>query len=133
MGTGRSGGAAQELSNRELISEITAKASLLAKKELELVKAEIRADVQAELAMAKALGIAAIGAMFGLNLLLVAGVLALGASIPGWVAALIIGGVLLVASAVIAYVGWRRRVTDPLALTRHTLREDVRWVKQRLA
>jgi protein-S-isoprenylcysteine O-methyltransferase Ste14 len=133
MDTVRNGGAARELSNRELISEIRAKASLLAKKELELMKAEIRADVQAELATAKAFGIAAIAALFGANLLLVAGVLALATRIPGWVAALIIGGVFLVIGAVVAYVGWRRMVTNPLALTRQTLKEGVQWVKGHLA
>ena len=132
MDTGRDGRAARALSNRELLTAITAKASLLAKKGVELAKAELRADVQAELATAKALGIAAIAALFGVSLLLVAGVLALATRMPGWVAALIVGGVLLVIGAVVAYVGWRRVVTNPLALTRQTLEEDVRWVKEHL-
>jgi uncharacterized protein len=42
MGAVRNGGAVSELSYRQLISEIRAKASLLAKTELELTKAEIR-------------------------------------------------------------------------------------------
>jgi fatty acid desaturase len=129
----RNGGAVSELSHRQLISEIRAKASLLAKKELELTKAEIRVDVQAELAAAKAFGIAALAALFGLNLLLVAGVLALATRIPGWAAALIIGGLWLVIGTVAAYVGWRHMVTNPLALTRQTLKEGVQWVKRYLA
>jgi hypothetical protein len=133
MDTVRNGGAARELSNRELISEITAKASLLARKELELAKAEIRADVQAELTMVKAVGVAAIAALFGVNLLLVAGVLALATIIPGWVAALLVGGGVLVIGVVVGSIGWRRMVTSPLALTRQTLKEDVRWLKERLA
>jgi hypothetical protein len=133
MDTVRNGGAARKLSNRELISEIRAKASLLAKKELELVKAEIRADVQAELAAAGAFGIAAIAALLGVNLLLVAGVLALATHIPGWAAALIIGSVLLAIGAVVACVGWRRMVTHPLAMTRQTLKEGGQWVKEHLA
>jgi protein-S-isoprenylcysteine O-methyltransferase Ste14 len=124
---------AQQLSNRALISEITSKASLLARKEIELAKAEIRADLNAQLGMAKALGVAAIAALLALNLLLVAGVLALGTKMAAWLAALIVGGVLLVAAAILGYVGWRRMVTNPLALTRQTLKEDVRWVKERLA
>jgi hypothetical protein len=133
METVRNGGAVRELSNRELISEIASKASLLARKELELTKAEIRADVQAVLVVAKALGLAAIAALLGVNLLLVAGVFALATIIPGWVAALVIGGILLVLGAVAGYIGWRRMVSEPLALTRLTLKEDVRWVKERLA
>jgi hypothetical protein len=123
----------RELSNRALISEITGKASLLAKKEIELAKAEIRADLLGQLGMVKALGVAALAALFGVNMLLVAGVLALGATIPSWLAALIVGGVLLVAAVILGYIGWKRMVTNPLALTRQTLKEDVQWVKERLA
>ena len=126
-------GAARELSNRELFSEITGKASLLARKEIELAKAEIRADLQSQLGTLKAFGVAAITALLGLNLLLVAGALALGLKIAAWLAALIIGGVLLVIAAIAGYVGWKRMVTNPLALTRQTLKEDVRWMKERLA
>jgi Putative Actinobacterial Holin-X, holin superfamily III len=124
---------ARELSNRALIGEITDKASLLAKKEIELAKTELRADLKAQLGMVKALGIAALAALLGLNLLLVAGVLALGLTIASWLAALIVGGVMLVAAALLGYIGWKRMVTNPLAVTRQTLKEDVRWVKERLA
>jgi hypothetical protein len=124
---------ARELSNRVLISEITGKASLLVKKEIELAKAEIRADLNAQLGMVKALGIAALAALSGLNMLLVAGVLALGLTLPSWLAALIVGGTLLVVAAILGYIGWKRMVTNPLALTRQTLKEDVQWVKERLA
>ena len=49
---------ARELSNRALLGEITGKASLLARKEIELAKAEIRADLQAQLGTVKAFGVA---------------------------------------------------------------------------
>jgi hypothetical protein len=124
---------ARELSNRALLGEITGKASLLARKEIELAKAEIRADLQAQVGTIKAFGVAATTALLGLNLLLVAGVLALGLKIAAWLAALIVGGALLVIAAIAGYVGWRRMVTNPLALTRKTLKEDVRWMKERLA
>jgi Putative Actinobacterial Holin-X, holin superfamily III len=133
MENARNGEAARELSNRALISEIAAKASVLAKKEIALAKAEIRADLQAELATAKAFGVAAIATLFGVNLLPVAVVFALATRLPGWMAALIVGGVLLVIGAVVGYIGWRRMVTTPLALTRQTLKEDVRWIKERVA
>jgi hypothetical protein len=124
---------ARTLSNRQLISEITAKASLLVRKKVDLAKAEIRADLQAQVGMAKAFGLAAIMALLGLNLLVVAVVLALATTMPGWAAALIIAGVVLAGSAVMGYIGWRRLVTNPLALTRQTLKEDMQWVKERLA
>jgi hypothetical protein len=124
---------ARQLSNSALIGEITGKASLLARKEIELAKAEIRADLNAQLGMVKALGVAAVAALMGLTALLVAGILALGTVMTDWLAALLVGGGLLLIAAVMGYIGWRRMVTNPLARTRQNLKEDVRWVKERLA
>jgi len=129
----RDGASARELSNRELIREITGKVSLLAHKELELIKAEIRADLKAELTMIKALTVAVIAALIGVNLLFVAPVLALALVIPGWLAALVVGGLILIIAATVGYIGWRRAVTRPLPLTRQTLKEDMQWVKERVA
>jgi hypothetical protein len=125
--------AARALTTRELIAEIAGTASLLARKEVELAKTEINADLRSQLAMAKSLGVAAPAALLGLNLLLVAGVLALAPFIAPWLGALAIGGLLLLGGAVLGYVGWIRRVSTPMALTRKTLREDVQWAKERLA
>ena len=126
-------GNARALSTRELIVEITEKVTLLARKEVELAKTEIKADLQAELSTAKGLGVAALGVVLGLNMLLVALVLALAAYMPAWLAALLLGGGLLLIGGIVGYVSWTRRVTKPLAVTRKTLKEDVQWAKERLA
>src|SRR5262249_1145289 len=109
------------------------KTVLLARKELDLATAEIKADLKAELSTAKGLGIAAVAALLGLNLLLVALVFALTAYMSAWVAALVLGGALLLAAAMVGYVGWARHVAYPLPVTRKTLRETVQWAKERLA
>jgi hypothetical protein len=124
---------AEALSTRELIGEITGKAALLARKEIELAKTEIKADLKSELAMAKSLAIATVLGLLGLNLLLVSLVLALTPYVTPWLGALLIGGTLLVAAGVLGYVGWARRVSTPLALTQKTLKEDVQWAKERMA
>ena len=126
-------GDARTLSLRELLGEITGKVTLLAKKEVELAKTEIKADLEAELSTAKGLGVAALGVVLGLNMLLVALVLALATYIPAWLAALLLGGALLLIGGIIGYLSWTRRVTKPLAVTRKTLKEDVQWAKERLA
>ena len=133
MATGRPDEWAGTLSNRQLITDITAKASLLVRKEIDLAKTEIRADLQAQVGVAKALGVAGVAAFCGLNLLLLAAVLALATIMPGWAAALAVAGVALGIGAVMGYIGWRRMVKKPLARTRQTLKEDLRWVKERLA
>ena len=126
-------GNARTLSTRELIGEITEKVTLLARKEVELAKTEIKADLEAELSTAKGLGVAALGVVLGLNMLLVALVLALATYMPAWLAALLLGSALLVIGGIVGYVSWTRRVTKPLAVTRKTLKEDMQWAKERLA
>jgi hypothetical protein len=128
----RSREAARSLSSRALIAEIADRATLLAKKELELAQAELRADLKSELAMAKGLGMASVAGLTGLNLLLVSVVLALGAVMPGWLAAVALGGFMLALGAVMAFWGWRKHMVTPLPLTRETL-EQMRWLKERIA
>jgi uncharacterized membrane protein YqjE len=124
---------ARELSNRELLGEITGTASMLVRKEIELAKAELRADFKAQLSMVAMLAVAAVIALVGVNILVVAGVLALGLVMAGWLAGVIVAFVLLAVAGILGYIGSRRIVTNPLAVTRQSLKEDVRWVKERLA
>ena len=71
--------------------------------------------------------------VFAVTMLLVSAVFALTVWMPGWLAALAIAGLLLVIGGVLALVGWRRRVSAPLAVTRKIVKEEVQWAKERLA
>lgn len=121
------------MSTRDLVGEITEKVALLARKEVELARTEIRADLKSEIATAKGLGVAAVVVLLGLNTLVVAVVLALAPYIAGWLAAVIVGGVLLLVGGIVGWVSWSRRVTAPLEVTRKTLKEAAQWAKERLA
>jgi hypothetical protein len=126
-------GRARALSPRELMAEILSKASALVQKEIELARTEIKADLGAYLGMARSFAIAAVALLSGLNMLLVALVAALSLYLPAWLAALLVAGVLLLCGGIIAWIAWTRRVTNVLAVTRRTLKEDVEWAKERLA
>ena len=123
----------QSLTTRQLLTRLIETVSLLVTKEIELVRAEIKADLKAEIATVALLVAAGVVALFGVNMLLVAAVFALTVWMPGWLAALAIVGLLLVIGGVLALVGWTRRVSVPLAITRRTVKEDVEWAKDRLA
>jgi uncharacterized membrane protein YqjE len=123
----------QSLSTRQLLARLLETVSLLVTKEVELARAELKADVKTELDMVKLLAAAGIVALFGVNMLLVAAVFALTVWIPGWAAALAVAVILIVIGAVLALVGWKRRVSAPMAVTRQTVKEDVQWAKERLA
>jgi hypothetical protein len=127
------GGRAPDLSTTELVRQVAAKATLLVQKEVELARNEVRHDVASELAMAKRLGVAAVAGIVTLNLLLMAAVFALTPYVPGWLTALVLAGVALVAALLAGLLAWRAHVSRPLALTRRTVMEDIRWAKEQMA
>jgi apolipoprotein N-acyltransferase len=106
---------------------------LLARKELELAKTELRVDLRSEARVAGGLGIAALAGLITINLLLVTSALALSLVMPAWAAGLIVSGVMLVLAVLFALVSWRRRLREPLAHTRRTLKDGVKWTKERFA
>ena len=123
----------RSLSTRQLLSRVLQTGSLLVAKEVELARAEIRADLDAELDTVKLLGAAAVAAVLGVNALLIAAVFGLAYWMPGWLAAVGLAVLLLGTSVVVGLIGWRRRVSSLLAVTRRTVKEDVQWAMERLA
>jgi uncharacterized membrane protein YqjE len=125
----------RRMQTKDLVTEAGRKASLLVKKEIELAKAELRANVRSEIKMASGLGVAGICALLGLELILVAlafGLMEAGV-LPGWAAALLIAAVVLAIGAGAGLWGWAKRVRAPLDTTRRSLKEDVRWARERMA
>jgi hypothetical protein len=120
-------------STGELVSELFKQSAELVKKEVALAKSEVLVEVKQEVKMAERLGVAAVCALCGLNLLLVAAAMALAHVLPAWAAALVVAGVVLLVGALAAWLGWGKRVKQPLERTQRTLKEDVRWAKERLA
>src|SRR5258705_252191 len=121
------------LSTVALMRRILGLGSLLIHKEVELARAELDEDLHAAVGMVKLLGPAALLAVLGLDLILMAAVLALAAWLPAWAVALALGGLLLAVAAVLGAVAWSRRVQAPLDLTRKTVKEDLQLAKERLA
>jgi hypothetical protein len=121
------------MSNRQLLGHVVETATLLVKKEFELAKTELRADLKSEVAMAKGLGIAGVCLLCTLNMLLVAVALALGNVMAEWGAALVVAAAVLTVGTVFGLVGWGKRVRDPMQATRRSLKEDAAWAKERLA
>ena len=120
---------------KDLVKEIARKASLLARKEVALARSELKEDLRAEIKMASGLGVAGGCALCTLNLLLVAVVFALfeAGVMRGWLAALLLAAVVLAIGTVAGLVGWNERVRQPLAATRRSIEENVKWAKKRMA
>jgi hypothetical protein len=124
---------ASNLSTAELVKEISGQVGQLAKKQIELVKAELKSDLKTEAVAFGGMGLGALAALAGINLLLVTVILALAEVMPGWGAGLIVSGAVLLFAAISAAFGWSKRVKSPLSRTRGALQEDVRIVKERTA
>jgi len=118
---------------RDLAADLASESSLLVKKEVELAKAEIRADLAAVVRMAKGIGVAAVFGIVVLNLLFVAAALSWAGWLDPWVCVLIAAAFAAVIAAVAGLVGWSSRVRKPFERTLRTLEEDVQWVKERFA
>jgi uncharacterized membrane protein YqjE len=119
------------LSTPALIQQLRDDARDLFKLEVELARAEAKADLNSEVDLAKGAGIAAVCLILGLNMLIVSAVFAW-APEYAWLAALIVGIVLLIVAGIAAAVGWARAHKQPLNTTRATLKEDLEWAKQQI-
>ncbi|HON10625.1 MAG TPA: phage holin family protein [Chitinispirillaceae bacterium] len=126
-------GRVSNLSLPQVIKEIWAQFSRLMRKEIELAKTELRADIRSEVAMLSGLGIAAVLVLLTISMLLVTLILALSEILPGWAAGLIVSGVLLLLSAIVAIISWRKLVKVPLKRTREVLEGDIKFTRGRFA
>jgi uncharacterized membrane protein YqjE len=120
---------------KDLVTDAARTVSALAREEIELAKAELRQDIRAEVKMASGLGVAGVCALGALQLGLTAIVLALmeGGVMSGWAAALVVAAVVLAVGTVAGLWGWAKRVRKPLARTRASIEENIRWAKERTA
>jgi len=116
----------------DLLRQVARTGTQLVEKDIELARAELKADVRALLRMAVRIAAAALLALLAINLLLVAVVLALALVMPGWLAALAVAVLLLAVGAGFGWAAWRGRSGTPLAATRKKVKEDVEWAKERL-
>lgn len=125
-------GSPSEMGTGELVKHIGAQAEVLVRKQIELAKAELKHDLKAEATAFGGLGVSAVLGIISVTLLLVTAALALSLVLPGWGAGLIVTGATMAATLTVALISWKKRVSTPLARTRQSLRDDVRWAKERL-
>ncbi len=128
QGRGRNGGPG----TRELVGELGNQLVHLAQIEVELARAELASNVRSGRRALVGLGVSAVAALVSVTLVLVSAVLGLALLVPGWLAALIVSGVVLGMGAGAGYLGWQHRPRSPLALTRKSLKENWEWLKQQV-
>ena len=90
----------ERLSTPQLIARLAQDAQSLIKAEIELGKSELRAGVASGVSSLRRLAVGVLLALLAANVLAAGGVLALAQALPAWAAALVVGAVLAVASAI---------------------------------
>ncbi len=127
-------GEPQEPSLRDLLRELGDSTRDLIRSELALARDEVRESAERARRAIVWLVVAMVPALMALVLLPLALVYALSGVMPRWVAALLVGSLLLLVSALLARIGQKRlrQVHFKPEETIETLREDQRWVRGRL-
>jgi hypothetical protein len=120
----------------ELIRSLFGDVALLARREAELARIELKGKASKAGVAAGLMAGGAVIAFLAVATFVAAAVLALAIVLPAWAAALIVGAALVVVAATLALLGRNRfRAIGPIAPTTtiETVQEDVRWVRTRTA
>jgi len=133
----------RERSTLELVKDLTQQASTLVQQEAELVKLEVRENIElakaemTEKARTAGIGaafltVAAVAALLGLGVFSAFLVLALDGVMPSWAAALCVAAIWVVVAIVLAIYG-RKKIhemgTAVPSRTIEAVKEDVAWLK----
>jgi VIT1/CCC1 family predicted Fe2+/Mn2+ transporter len=115
----------------DLVKQLADQTSTLVKQELDLAKAEVSQQAREA---GKGVGLivsGAVVALLGAGALVAFLVMLLDGALANWLAALIVGVVLVALAAALALVGRNRlrRATPPAQQTVETVKEDVQWAK----
>jgi uncharacterized membrane protein YqjE len=118
----------------EILEDIASNLTQLIQAEFRLAKSELKEGAEEVAGPGATLGAGAVLALYGLGFLLLAAVYALSLVMAGWLAALILGGVLTVAAGILIGAGTTKlkRVNLTPDKTIRTLEEDVQWAKQQI-
>ena len=118
----------------EILEDIASNLTQIVRAEFRLAKTELKEGAEKVAGPGAALGAGVALAFYGLGFLFLAAVYALSLVMAGWLAALIVGGVLVLAAGILIGAGSAklRRVNLTPDETMQTLEEDVQWAKQQI-
>jgi uncharacterized membrane protein YqjE len=118
----------------QILEDIASNLTQIVQAEFRLAKSELKEGAEKVAGPGAALGAGVALALYGLGFLLLAAVYALSSIMAGWLAALIVGGVLSVAAGILLAAGGTKlkRVNLTHGKTVQTLEEDLQWAKQQI-
>lgn len=117
----------------ELVRDLSTQVSTLVRQELELAKVELSQKGKEAGIGAGMFGGAGLFALYGVGALVAAAIIALSTAVAGWLAAIIVGAVLLAVAGVLALLGkahTQRAVPPAPQQAVASVKEDVRFTKE---
>jgi len=119
---------------KDVVQGIIGNVQDIIRSEVRLAKAELADQAAKARSALTVMGAGALTGIFSVALLLVTGVLALATIMPAWLAALIVAGVTGIVAAILTSIGIRqfRSVHPAPERAIHTVKENVRWVKEQI-
>ncbi len=119
----------------ELLGDLMREVEMLVRQEMQLAKTEITAKIGASIRDAAMLIVAATLGFVGFQAFVVAAILGLSHWVTPWLAALIIGAVLVIVAGILALIGamsLKKSAVPVPEQTVETLKEDIQWAKQQM-
>ena len=132
-GSSAAGASPADASVGDLVKAMSADLSRLVRDEIQLAQTEIGAKVKTAGVGVGAFGGAGVLALYGLAVLIAAAILGLALVLPAWLAALIVGVVLLAIAGVAALIGKKKVSEAGPAVPERTVasvKEDVAEIKE---
>lgn len=127
--------AVTRMSTPGLIRHLVDNLSNLVDREMEMVKVETRETAVETVRGASMLIVGGVLGLLAITCLVVAGILALGLVIPGWLAGLVAFAAFGIVAAIMLWIGkseLQALKERSFSRTRETIREDVEWARDRL-
>ena len=127
------GGGLREQSTGDLLKQLSQETTTLVRQELELARAELTEKGKQAGKGAGMMGGAGVSGHMALFALTLTAIFALDTFMKGWLAALLVTAVWGAVAATLALLGRNRikEATPPAPQTVETVKEDVRWAKNR--
>lgn len=129
----RTGAPFESASTRDLLGSVIHDAIHLFKKEAALARAEMKESVRNQVSMVAGFATAIVLGLVGAGVLAASLVLLLAETMPAWLAAIVVGLVLVGVAALVGTSAKKKGFKKPFERTQKSLKEDVQWIQERIA
>jgi uncharacterized membrane protein YqjE len=113
----------------ELLRRLAEQGTALGEARLDMARTELARDLEGQVRRLAVFAAAVLLVVFGLQFLVVAGVLALATQVGGWLASLLVSVLCLIAGTVLLLVARARAAAPFLKRTLEALGEDLQWLR----